>query len=122
MTNRPIVIAFENDPQIAETYEEMITELGGEIVVTASAVNGLALIKELKPILIMLDIMLDGSRNGFDILEEIKRDPMSSSIPVVMLTNLDSEEKIARSIGVADYIVKSNISLPDLQARLAKYF
>jgi len=39
----------------------------------------------------------------------------------VMMTNLDSEEKVARSIGVDDYIVKSNISLTELQERLKKY-
>ena len=121
MTDKPVVIAFEDDPKIAETYEEMIGELGGEIVVTASAENGLALIRRLKPVLVMLDIMLDGVRNGFDILEEIRRNEDTKNIPVVMLTNLDSEEKVARSIGVDDYIVKSNISLLDLQEKLKKY-
>ena len=121
MTDKPLVIAFEDDPKIAEAYEEMINELGGEIVVTASAVNGLALIRKLKPVLVLLDIMLEGDRNGFDILEEVKRNQDTATIPVVMMTNLDSEEKVARSIGVDDYIVKSNISLTELQERLKKY-
>jgi DNA-binding response OmpR family regulator len=121
MIDKPIVIAFEDDPKIAETYEEMITELGGDIVVTASAVNGLALIRQLKPKLVLLDIMLDGVKNGFDILEEIRRNEDTKNIPVVMLTNLDSEEKVARSIGVEDYIVKSNIALTDLQEKLKTY-
>jgi len=56
--------------------------------------------------------------NGFDILEELKRRDQWKAIPVIMMTNLDSEEKTAREIGAADYIVKSNVSLDEIISRI----
>lgn len=119
--DKPIVIAFEDDRRVGETYEEIVTDLGGDIVVTASGENGIALIRQLKPRLVLLDIMLEGPTNGFDILEQLKRDPELSTIPVVMMTNLDSEEQTALNIGANEYLVKANTSLTDLEATIKSY-
>ena len=67
----------------------------------------------------MLDIMLPGGMNGFDVLEKLKADPLTEKIPVVVLTNLDSEEKVAKTIGACDYIVKSDTTKDEL-VKIAK--
>ena len=59
---------------------------------------------------ILLDVMLPGGMNGFDVLEQLKKNSVSQTIPVFMLTNLDSEEKVAKTIGAKGYIVKANTS------------
>ncbi len=58
--------------------------------------------------------MLPGGMNGFDLLEQIKADSTSKSVPVIVLTNLSTEQKTAYDIGAVDYIVKVNMSLDDI--------
>ena len=79
------------------------------------------LVKSFKPDLILLDIMLPGGMNGFDVLEQLKSDEKFKSIPVFVVTNLDSEEKTARTIGAADYIVKANTSIEVLVNKIKDY-
>ena len=61
--------------------------------------------------LILLDLILP-DKNGFEILEEIKKDPLLSKIPIIVLSNLGQEEDIlkAKKLGVKDYFVKARES------------
>jgi len=74
--------------------------------------NGKEVTKELliekKIDLILLDLILP-DKNGFEILKEIKSDPVLSKIPVIILSNLGQEEDIlkGKKLGVKDYFVKA---------------
>ncbi len=80
--------------------------------------DGWALVQKENPDLIILEIMLPGGMNGFDFLEMLKRNEQFKKIPVIVLTNLDTEEKTSKMIGVADYLIKSNTSLDELVSRI----
>ncbi len=73
------------------------------------------LLIEKKIDLILLDLILP-DKNGFVLLEEIKKDPMLSKIPVVILSNLGQEEDILRGkkLGVKDYFVKAKESIESI--------
>jgi len=58
--------------------------------------------------------------NGFDVLEDMKRNPNSQAIPVIMLTNLDSEEKVAKEVGADEYLVKADHSIDEIVERIQK--
>jgi DNA-binding response OmpR family regulator len=102
------ILIIEDDTSLLKAYQEMFKLEGILVIGATTAQEGLTLVKSEKPDLIVLDIMLPGGKNGFDVLEELKRNPATQKIPVVISTNLDSEEKVAREIGVCDYIVKAN--------------
>lgn len=76
--------------------------------------EGLTMVKTENPDLILLDVMLPGGMNGFDVLEDLKRTEATKNIPVIILTNLDSETNVAKSIGAKDYLVKANTTKDDL--------
>ena len=65
--------------------------------------------------------MLPGGLNGFDVLEKIESDPLTKSIPVIVLTNLDSEEQVAKKIGAKKYFVKSNTTTIDVVQAAMSY-
>lgn len=65
--------------------------------------------------------MLVGGTNGLDILSQLKKEPETQNIPVIVLTNLDSEEKTARDIGAQDYLVKANVSRDEIVEIVKKY-
>src|SRR5258708_9735290 len=103
------ILIIEDSSELQALYTDALTQKGFGVSYAATAERGLTMLATDKPDLLILDIMLPGGGNGFDVLELMKKDPRYANIPVVIVTNLDSEEKIAREIEVADYIVKSNV-------------
>src|SRR5258706_3634742 len=112
--NQKTVLVVEDDTSLQRILSEKISELGAKVVLAETAQDALNKINASPPNLILLDIMLPGGMNGFDVLEQIIRHPTLKTIYVSVLTNLDSEQKTALDIGAEDYIVKSNISLDEI--------
>lgn len=112
------ILIIEDDTQLQDIYKRKLTNEGFDATVAASAEDGMDEIIRNMPDLILLDLMLPGGRNGFDFLEELKRNPKYSNIPVVILTNLDGEQASALEIGAADYIIKANTSLDEMIAKV----
>lgn len=111
--NKKILIV-EDDSSLLKAYREMFKPEEFSVVDAKTGQEGLQMIQSEKPDLIMLDIMLPGGMNGFDVLEKLKANPLTEKIPVVVLTNLDSEEKVAKTIGARDYIVKANTTKDEI--------
>jgi DNA-binding response OmpR family regulator len=78
-------------------------------------------IREFKPTVILLDIMIGGV-NGLDLLQEIKQTTDLKHIPVVMFSNQDSydERHRAATLGANEYLVKATTDLSDLVKLLAR--
>ena len=68
-------------------------------------------VKEEHPDLILLDLILPGI-NGFEILANVKENPKTSSIPVIVLSNLGQKEEIEKGInlGAIDYLIKAHFT------------
>jgi len=116
------ILIIEDNTELQTLYKDGLAQKGyTEVEFAKTAPAGLSLITSSKPDLVILDIMLPDGSNGFDLLEQMKKDPKMSSIPVFMITNLDSQEKIARDIGVADYIVKSLTPFDTIIEKIATY-
>lgn len=117
----PTVLIIEDDTLIQQIYKEALTFECFEVIQAFSGKEGLAIAKSKKPDIIMLDVMLPFGMNGFDVLEELKKEVNLRDIPVLMFTNLDSEEKTALSIGASDYIIKANTSISEVIKKIKKY-
>jgi len=114
------VLLIEDDLDIQRIYTEKLKNNGFEVVLAHDADSGLQFTKVEKPNLILLDIMLPGKMNGFELLEILKKDDNLKKIPVIVMTNLDTEKKQALDIGANDYLIKANTSLDDLLTKVKK--
>lgn len=112
------LLLIDDDVVLQKIYKDRLTSEGYELAQSANGQVGIAQAKTLQPALILLDVMLPGGLNGFDVLEQLKRQPETKDIPVIMLTNLDAEEKSARTVGAADYINKAATSLDIVVERI----
>lgn len=112
------ILIVEDSSELQQLYTDALTKKGFEVSYAATAQKGIGMMQNERPDLLVLDIMLPGGGNGFDVLEQMKRDPRIANVPVVVVTNLDSEEKTARDIGVTDYIVKSNMPFAQIIERI----
>lgn len=108
------ILIIEDDSTLLKVYREMFKTQEVHVVGATTGQEGLTLAQSEKPDIILLDIMLPGGMNGFDVLERFKADPVSKQIPVILLTNLDTEEKVAKTIGATDYLVKANMKIGDI--------
>ncbi|HEY85233.1 MAG TPA: response regulator [Chloroflexi bacterium] len=91
-----------------ELVELIMQKEGMSVSGALSGQEGLALIRQSPPQVVLLDIMMPGM-DGWDVFKEIKATPDLQDIPVIILTARDStfEEIIARDrAGVDDYITK----------------
>ena len=108
------VLFIEDDKKFFAIYREALSLKKIIVLWAGNGKEGMVKVTEEKPDLIVLDIMLPGGLSGFDVLEQLKVNPMTKRIPVIVLTNLDSEETVAKKIGALDYKVKANTSLTEI--------
>lgn len=103
------VILIEDDPFIAQMYALKFKQTPYNLVIGHDGEEGLALISEKKPVMVLLDVILP-KMDGFTILQKIKSDEATKHTPVVLLTNLGQEQDIKKGmdLGAADYIVKAH--------------
>ena len=105
------ILVVEDDDMISSMYKTKFEADGFEVFVADNGVIGLELAKKAKPNIIMLDVILP-RLDGFSVLEEIKKDPATKNIPVIMLTNLGTAEDKAKGekMGALDYLVKASLT------------
>lgn len=112
------ILFIEDDTEMQKIYAEAFSNESIETIPAYTVDSGLQLANTHKPDLIILDIMLPGGKNGFDALEILVKDEDLKKIPVLILSNLDSEKKVALEIGAKDYLVKANTSIDQVVAKV----
>lgn len=104
------VLLVEDEPLLIDLYQEAFEKERFDLVVADNGHDAIKKAADL-PDLILLDILLPGI-NGFEILRQLKKNGKTKDIPVIVLTNLGSEQtdkdkRLALSLGAVDYLVKS---------------
>lgn len=77
----------------------------------SDGMTGLQKVKEQLPDIIILDLFLPGM-HGFDVLKQIKEDPETANIPVIILSNLGSDNDIEEGfkLGATEYLIKAEVN------------
>jgi CheY-like chemotaxis protein len=102
------LLIVEDDPLMSRMYQKIFKFEGYDVITAADGEDGLLQVKNTKPNLVLLDIMMP-KMNGLQVLEKLKSDPATKSIPVIILTNLAGQQDAdkALSLGAVKYIIKS---------------
>jgi len=113
------ILFIEDDPDQIFLYQSKFGLEGFEFFSVRTGAEGLELAKTKKPDLILLDLVLI-AESGVDVLADLKKDPTTESIPVVILTNLVQEEVIEKTkkLGAVDFIVKANMMPSEVVQRV----
>ena len=120
MGSRKIVI-IEDEQDLAIALSENLTSKGFAVKIAKNGEEGVDIIKQYHPDLILLDSILPGM-SGVDVLESLKTMREEKNIPIIMLSNLDDPEDVkeARKYGIEEYLVKTDWKLADVVAKIAK--
>ena len=108
-----VVVYVEDEPFFAGTVSRMLTEAGYPTATANDGEAGLELIRRDKPGLVLLDLVLP-KIDGKEVLKQLKADPATKDIPVIILSNLsaETEQKELRALGAEDFMVKA-MTLPN---------
>jgi CheY-like chemotaxis protein len=98
-----VVLAIDDNPEAIDIIRKY---LGDEykVIGLLSGEEAVKKAKEIKPMAITLDIMMP-RKNGWQVLRELKDDPETQDIPVIVLTIVD-DQRLGFSLGAAEYIIK----------------
>lgn len=99
----PVVI-IDDDPDTLQLIAERLEDSPYVGVPASSAESGLVLARELRPAAITLDIIMP-SKDGWSVLRELKRDPATQDIPVLIMSVADSK-MLGYDLGAAGYLTK----------------
>jgi two-component system phosphate regulon response regulator PhoB len=116
------ILIVEDDDSLANVY---ITRLQAEGFDTKRVPNGedaLATTISYQPDLILLDVMMP-KVSGFDVLDILRNTPETTNVKVIMLTALsqDADKERAQSMGVDDYLVKSQVVIADVVDKIKEH-
>jgi two-component system, OmpR family, response regulator len=113
------ILIIEDEETLRKSLSEYLVEEKFEVLEASDGEAGLEMTKREMPDLIILDIILP-KMDGFTVLEEIKKDSKGKSIPVILLTNLESPEDIQKAFekGATTYLVKSDYKLEDVVKKI----
>lgn len=125
MTNmyKQRIVLIEDDEFLSEVLYSELTEAGFEVFAAFDGKEGLKQVKEKKPDLVLLDLILP-EKSGFEVLEELKKSPETEKIPVIILSLLGEDEDIKRGLklGALDYIVKSSHAVAEIVKKIKNFF
>ena len=113
------ILLIEDDKFLRELMSKKLVNMEYDVVSAVDGESGLAMIKEVKPDAILLDLILPGI-NGFEVLERAKKDPEIANIPVIILSNLGQKEDIERGLGLGavDFMVKAHFTPQEIVEKL----
>lgn len=112
--DKPVLI-IEDERDLMEAVRIKLTKDGFSVVCAATAEEALELMKTTEPALIWLDIMLPGM-SGLEFLRKLREQAEGKKIPVVVVSNSGSPDKIreSRELGAATYFVKADWRLEEI--------
>jgi len=109
------VLIVEDDKFLQKILVLKFSSDGFDVRAASDGEEAVALIRAERPDLVILDLIMP-KLNGFEVLTNIRTDAATRKLPVIVLSNLgqDEDKKRAAEMGVADFLVKSDISIQEV--------
>jgi DNA-binding response OmpR family regulator/anti-sigma regulatory factor (Ser/Thr protein kinase) len=98
------VLVIEDDRDSAQVIQSYLTSAGYESLTCEHPQNAARIVAEFRPDIITLDLLMKPS-NGWEILLQLKRDPPTANIPIIVVSIVD-QPAIATTLGADEYLVK----------------
>lgn len=113
------ILLVEDDEALAQMYLMRLEAEGFTVEHVANGEDALSSAIKFKPELILLDAMMP-KISGFDVLDILRNTPETANVRIIMLTALSQpkDKERAESLGVDDYLVKSQVVIADVIERI----
>lgn len=104
---RGLVLVADDDDDIRDLVVFKLTQSGFEVRAVADGLEALDAVRDLRPKLAVLDVMMPGL-SGLDVTRAIRKDPLLEEVRVILLTARAQEGDVSTgfAVGADDYLVK----------------
>jgi len=115
------ILVVEDDKFLRELITQKLAREGYDVKEAVDGEEGVIKVKEEKPDVILLDLILPGI-DGFEVLAKIKEDPEVENIPVVILSNLGQRDDVERGLklGAVDFLIKAHFTPGEIIEKIEK--
>ena len=109
------ILIVEDDPALAKALSDKFAREGLDVLQAKNGEEGILMAIEQHPHILLLDLLMP-KMDGIQMLKELRKDQWGHEVPVVMLTNLESDEKAVEALeeGAYDFLLKSETKLEDV--------
>ena len=116
------ILVVDDDPSCRQLLRQLLPRMGHMVIVASNGVDALDALKTHTPDLVLLDLAMP-QMDGLSFLRTLRELEQFRSLPVILVSGLASREtvRICASLGVRDYLVKSDFTMQTLCHRLEKY-
>jgi DNA-binding response OmpR family regulator len=117
------IALIEDDKMLSKYLSASLKSDGGfEVFAAMDGEAGEKLVREKKPDLVLLDIIMP-KKNGFEVLISLKKDKTTKKIPIIMMSNLNQQKDIdqAKKLGAANFFVKVDMETSEIIDRVKKF-
>jgi DNA-binding response OmpR family regulator len=113
------LLLVEDDLFFQKFYASKLTEAGYEMDVASDGNEGLVKLVTFRPDIMLLDMIMP-QKDGFEVLEEMKKNATLSKVPVIVFSTLGDEQDVkkAMELGAVDYVNKSFHDLESLKQKI----
>ncbi len=113
------ILLVEDDMALSAVYRSRLEIEGFDVREANNGEDALSATVEYRPDLILLDVMMP-KISGFDVLDILRNTPETANVRIIMLTALSQpkDKERAEGLGVDDYLVKSQVVIGDVVARV----
>jgi CheY-like chemotaxis protein len=115
------ILLVEDEEIMINLLEKKLKREGYEVSIAKDGEKGLEKIREEKPDLILLDIILP-KMNGFEVMERMKEDEELSKIPVIVISNSGQPVELdrAKKLGAKDWLIKTEFDPEEVVQKVKK--
>ena len=101
------ILVVDDEPRIVEIARDYLRQAGFQVVTAEDGGRALQIMREARPSLVVLDLMLPGM-DGLDVTRAMRRDPVLADLPIIMLTARveEADRLIGLELGADDYLTK----------------
>lgn len=105
------VLLIEDEPSLRDIYATKLRLDGFDVIEAGDGVEGFSAAIESSPHVVLLDIVLP-IKDGYEVLKDLKGNPRTKDIPVIILSNLGQEFEVKQGIalGAKRFLTKANLT------------
>lgn len=115
------ILIIEDEELMCNLLERKLNEEGYQASVAKDGAEGMKMIKEIKPDLVLLDIVMP-NKNGFEVMDEMQADEKLKHIPIIVISNSGQPVEIdkAKELGAKDWLIKTEFDPQEVIEKVKK--
>lgn len=115
------ILIVEDEEIVLSLLEKKLKNEGYEVYSAKDGEEGIKKMKEVKPDLVLLDIIMP-KKGGFEVMEEMKKEEQLKDIPVIVISNSGQPVELdkAKSLGAKDWLIKTEFDPQEVLEKVKK--